>query len=114
MVFFTAKPSLREASCWSFEVIKGGTGLRFRSFVVTSLTTKVCVFASLTMSAALRSEEHTSELQSHRDLHSVPTRRSSDLEVIKGGTGLRFRSFVVTSLTTKVCVFASLTMSAAL
>src|SRR5262252_8095752 len=29
----------------------------------------------------LRSEEHTSELQSHRDLHSFPTRRSSDLEV---------------------------------
>src|SRR5882672_5342590 len=26
-----------------------------------------------------RSEEHTSELQSHRDLHSFPTRRSSDL-----------------------------------
>src|SRR5476649_366818 len=30
-----------------------------------------------------RSEEHTSELQSHRDLHSFPTRRSSDL----GGRG---------------------------
>src|SRR5260221_595337 len=30
----------------------------------------------------LRSEEHTSELQSHRDLHSFPTRRSSDLEVL--------------------------------
>src|SRR5579875_1911612 len=28
---------------------------------------------------ASRSEEHTSELQSHRDLHSFPTRRSSDL-----------------------------------
>src|SRR5476649_1605503 len=28
---------------------------------------------------AIRSEEHTSELQSHRDLHSFPTRRSSDL-----------------------------------
>src|SRR5260221_633456 len=28
-----------------------------------------------------RSEEHTSELQSHRDLHSFPTRRSSDLRV---------------------------------
>src|SRR6202022_1999816 len=28
-----------------------------------------------------RSEEHTSELQSHRDLHSFPTRRSSDLTV---------------------------------
>src|ERR1044072_280538 len=26
-----------------------------------------------------RSEEHTSELQAHRDLHSFPTRRSSDL-----------------------------------
>src|SRR5476649_563153 len=29
--------------------------------------------------AQFRSEEHTSELQSHRDLHSFPTRRSSDL-----------------------------------
>src|SRR5215204_319702 len=28
---------------------------------------------------AHRSEEHTSELQSHSDLHSFPTRRSSDL-----------------------------------
>src|SRR5882672_1900688 len=28
-----------------------------------------------------RSEEHTSELQSHSDLHSFPTRRSSDLMV---------------------------------
>src|SRR5476649_1336176 len=33
-----------------------------------------------TLSDASRSEEHTSELQSHRDLHSFPTRRSSDLE----------------------------------
>src|SRR5882672_3860371 len=30
-----------------------------------------------------RSEEHTSELQSHRDLHSFPTRRSSDLVRIR-------------------------------
>src|SRR5262252_6992938 len=29
----------------------------------------------------LRSEEHTSELQSHSDLHSFPTRRSSDLRL---------------------------------
>src|SRR5947207_3297685 len=29
-----------------------------------------------------RSEEHTSELQSHSDLHSFPTRRSSDLWLI--------------------------------
>src|SRR5262252_2916209 len=31
----------------------------------------------------LRSEEHTSELQSHRDLHSFPTRRSSDLWYVR-------------------------------
>src|ERR671933_158146 len=31
-----------------------------------------------------RSEEHTSELQSHRDLHSFPTRRSSDLGTPRG------------------------------
>src|SRR5476649_2859794 len=30
-----------------------------------------------------RSEEHTSELQSHRDLHSFPTRRSSDLDRLR-------------------------------
>src|SRR5215204_2005833 len=30
-----------------------------------------------------RSEEHTSELQSHRDLHSFPTRRSSDLDLLQ-------------------------------
>src|SRR5882672_952358 len=30
-----------------------------------------------------RSEEHTSELQSHSDLHSFPTRRSSDLNLWK-------------------------------
>src|SRR5476649_526901 len=29
-----------------------------------------------------RSEEHTSELQSHSDLHSFPTRRSSDLDIV--------------------------------
>src|ERR1035437_1551043 len=31
-----------------------------------------------------RSEEHTSELQSRRDLHSFPTRRSSDLALPDG------------------------------
>src|SRR5476649_777249 len=33
-----------------------------------------------------RSEEHTSELQSHRDLHSFPTRRSSDLFLYRATT----------------------------
>src|SRR5476649_1489944 len=36
-------------------------------------------------SCGTRSEEHTSELQSHRDLHSFPTRRSSDLGVVIAG-----------------------------
>src|SRR5882672_9314457 len=35
----------------------------------------------IALRAAARSEEHTSELQSHRDLHSFPTRRSSDLGI---------------------------------
>src|SRR5476649_2372710 len=50
-----------------------------------------------------RSEEHTSELQSHRDLHSFPTRRSSDLLMRRpewlvhpnGATGLRGVTIVV-------------------
>src|SRR5882672_8078814 len=36
-----------------------------------------------------RSEEHTSELQSHRDLHSFPTRRSSDLARLGAGKAQR-------------------------
>src|SRR4030095_10372057 len=32
---------------------------------------------------ASRSEEHTSALQSHSDLHSFPTRRSSDLALTR-------------------------------
>src|SRR5882672_5059131 len=36
------------------------------------------------INARNRSEEHTSELQSHSDLHSFPTRRSSDLGLRPG------------------------------
>src|ERR1035437_3777994 len=36
-------------------------------------------------SRSCRSEEHTSELQSHRYLHSFPTRRSSDLPQLVSG-----------------------------
>src|SRR5262252_3791350 len=42
-------------------------------------------FACAPAGSARRSEEHTSELQSHRDLHSFPTRRSSDLDFPTGG-----------------------------
>src|SRR4030095_13907300 len=37
------------------------------------------VFTTPLQSKPHRSEAHTSALQSHRDLHSCPTRRSSDL-----------------------------------
>src|SRR5476649_600119 len=42
---------------------------------------RLCVVAVPRSAAGqlARSEEHTSELQSHSDLHSFPTRRSSDL-----------------------------------
>src|SRR5215204_3225270 len=47
---------------------------------VTAVTTSIrpSLIASITSPSTIRSEEHTSELQSHRDLHSFPTRRSSD------------------------------------
>src|SRR5476649_269291 len=43
-----------------------------------------------------RSEEHTSELQSHSDLHSFPTRRSSDLPspISRESKGKRPRSSI--------------------
>src|SRR5579875_187623 len=50
-----------------------------------SLRPAQCRAASLQIRLTLsRSEEHTSELQSHSDLHSFPTRRSSDLVSVKG------------------------------
>src|SRR6266496_4336534 len=36
------------------------------------------------VSKSIRSEEHTSELQSRLDIHSFPTRRSSDLKFETG------------------------------
>src|SRR5215211_5953225 len=49
----------------------------------SSFMTLVRVISSMSCSrhhsSGRRSEEHTSELQSHSDLHSFPTRRSSDL-----------------------------------
>src|SRR5476649_1224157 len=45
-----------------------------------------------------RSEEHTSELQSHRDLHSFPTRRSSDLFLSSCGAVRRVTTSAISSL----------------
>src|SRR5476649_2318388 len=48
--------------------------------MIESLRPDVLVNGSdYTVYQVVRSEEHTSELQSHSDLHSFPTRRSSDL-----------------------------------
>src|SRR5882672_439680 len=52
----------------SFESIAWACGL-------LAATRRLLVFCTV----HVRSEEHTSELQSHSDLHSFPTRRSSDL-----------------------------------
>src|SRR5476649_1404401 len=52
----------------------GTPEIRF-SFIKSSACWSVAVGSMVSG----RSEEHTSELQSHRDLHSFPTRRSSDL-----------------------------------
>src|SRR4030095_5793555 len=41
--------------------------------------TIICTCFVLYAAFGARSAEHTSELQSHSDLHSFPTRRSSDL-----------------------------------
>src|SRR5262252_6978031 len=65
-----------------------------RSATTTSLAAWCCFRRSMQTSASnwstlSRSEEHTSELQSHSDLHSFPTRRSSDL----GYDGLRSVSY---------------------
>src|SRR3546814_7733186 len=68
------KPSLRAASGWSVEVVKGGGGLRVAGLVSTLSTVKLpsstaflaaiaCPSAPI-VSRSIRSEEHTSELQS--------------------------------------------------
>src|ERR1044072_399128 len=41
------------------------------------------------VAAGRRSEEQKSELQSHRDLHSFPTRRSSDLSATRPSRGCK-------------------------
>src|SRR5579875_3597825 len=59
---------------------KTATGSRFQLRCKRQRKEKVCAQrAGRTERKRARSEEHTSELQSHSDLHSFPTRRSSDL-----------------------------------
>ncbi len=46
MVCAGAMPSLREASCWSVEVVKGGCGWRLAGFASTELTAKEAISRS--------------------------------------------------------------------
>src|SRR5471032_1243558 len=56
------------------------TGSNLHLLRVEALTSSPPTFGAFsTLKIDGRSEEHTSELQSHQDLHSFPTRRSSDL-----------------------------------
>jgi hypothetical protein len=56
MVRWAEKPSLREASCCSVEVVKGGAGLRRAGFFSTAETVKVAAWtAALAASAAAAS-----------------------------------------------------------
>src|SRR5215211_2590198 len=57
-----------------------------RRHIMTAMITAHTARSAKPINAAIegRSEEHTSELQSHRDLHSFPTRRSSDLPTEDG------------------------------
>src|SRR5476649_2183533 len=61
-------PTILSSTCWAGA-----------PFLPRGLNMKSC--QRMRSSIDARSEEHTSELQSHRDLHSFPTRRSSDLVV---------------------------------
>src|SRR5882672_3315675 len=56
-----------------------GEHCRCFPFAVLNRSLNACDVVLECRPIPIRSEEHTSELQSHRDLHSFPTRRSSDL-----------------------------------
>src|SRR5476649_1041563 len=58
-------------------IVSTGDGVRLVTFPLEKIR-RGHLFAHCGRHAD-RSEEHTSELQSHSDLHSFPTRRSSDL-----------------------------------
>src|SRR5476649_2071974 len=61
-------------SIWVSATMRGS-----RRISVMSLPSNLMITSPGSILALARSEEHTSELQSHSDLHSFPTRRSSDL-----------------------------------
>src|SRR4029453_8618958 len=66
--------------------------IRYWSCNHHAIPTAINVGPSTTELLVMRSEEHTSELQSHRDLHSFPTRRSSDLTEISSVQRIRYWS----------------------
>src|SRR4029453_12982632 len=77
-------------------------GLTAAGFGAGSALTVVPIANMIQSSGYQRSEEHTSELQSHRDLHSFPTRRSSDLDRRGLAAGLTAAGFGAGSALTVV------------
>src|SRR5215211_6198603 len=64
-------------SAFDISSVNNATGTWWRIAMLAPMQSPNADFPML----GRRSEEHTSELQSHRDLHSFPTRRSSDLRL---------------------------------
>src|ERR1035437_5385134 len=73
------QPSIGAANRLSRCCMKPGRGRLSRSGPRSKLMAKVLDSSAVLAFLYDRSEEHTSELQSRRDLHCFPTRRSSDL-----------------------------------
>src|ERR1044072_539804 len=70
--------SLHDALPICSAIASTDTGLSFRR-QPTVVPARISAIVWADGRQTSRSEEHTSELQSHRDLRSFPTRRSSDL-----------------------------------
>src|SRR4030095_17018328 len=66
----------------------GLIGLPVLIHLIVRRKRKLIPWGAMQFLVGTRSEEHTSALQSHRDLHSFPTRRSSDLLAGLGLIGL--------------------------
>src|SRR5476649_1421625 len=76
-----SQPRLRSRRWFDDPSDPGMTALYLERYMNYGITREELQSGKPIIGIAQRSEEHTSELQSHRDLHSFPTRRSSDLSL---------------------------------
>src|SRR3990172_232694 len=84
-VIITTRPGYRAGLADSLQ--RHGDRVKFQHVSIDAVSAEIHCGDIETLSgfSSVRSEEHTSELHSPRDLPSSPTRRSSDLET--GGPG---------------------------